>query len=72
MTKTEQFAVRGLKLPTNEAIAKIQADTGIKDADKAYLVEKIQKSGFAGVIVDAHEHFHDGATHIHISITRLY
>jgi len=70
--KTETFSVRGLRLPAADAIAKIQADDKIPAEDKAYLIRKIEKSGFAGVTVDAHEHFKDGATHFNATITKLY
>ena len=68
----ETLSIRNLRLPTSEAIAKIEADASIPAEDKAWLLSKIQKSGFAGVVVDAHEAVHNGATHIHCSITKLY
>ena len=70
--KTEQFSIRGLRLPSEQAIAKIQADTTIPDEDKAYIIRKIEKSGFAGVVVDAHEHFSEGATHLNATVSKLY
>lgn len=68
----KNLAVRNLRAPIADAIAKIQADAAISAEDKAWLISKIEKSGFAGVIVDAHESFHEGATHLHASITKLY
>ena len=68
----KNLSIRNLRAPTADAIAKIKADEAMPAEDKAWLVAKIQKSGFAGVIVDAHEAFHDGATHLHASITKLF
>ena len=68
----KNLAIRNLRAPTADAIAKIQADESIPAEDKTWLIAKIEKSGFAGVIVDAHESFHDGATHLHASITKLF
>lgn len=68
----KNLAVRNLRAPTAEAIAKIQADEAVPAEDKAWLIAKIEKSGFAGVIVDAHEAFHAGATHVTASITKLF
>lgn len=70
--KTEQWAIRGLRLPAEQAIAKIQADAAIPEEDRAWIVRKIQKSGHAGVIVDGQEHCNSGDTHIHCSVTKLY
>lgn len=68
----KNLSIRNLRAPTADAIAKIQADEAMAAEDKAWLVAKIEKSGFAGVIVDAHEAFHDGTTHLHASITKLF
>lgn len=68
----KNLAIRNLRAPTADAIAKIQADESIPAEDKTWLIAKIEKSGFVGVIVDAHEAFHDGATHLHASITKLF
>lgn len=70
--KTETFSIRNLRLPAAEAIAAIQARADISEGDKAFVVGKIQKSGFAGVVVDAHEHFLNGSTTLHLTITKLY
>ena len=68
----KNLAIRNLRAPTADAIAKIQSDESIPADDKTWLIAKIEKSGFAGVIVDAHESFHEGATHLHASITKLF
>jgi|GEM_PF-6979737 len=68
----QNLALRNLRAPTADAIATIRADTTIPAEDKAWLITKIEKAGFAGVIVDAHAAFHEGATHLHASITRLF
>ena len=65
-------AVRNLRAPTADAIAKLQNDYDLDDATRAYLIAKVEKSGFGGVIVDAHEANHEGATHLHASITKLF
>ena len=68
----EVWSVRNLRLPSDQAIAKIKADDKIPTEDKDWIVRKIEKSGHAGVIVDAHEHFSDGDTHCHASVVKLY
>ena len=68
----EVWSVRNLRLPSDQAITKIQADEKIPDEDKAWIIIKIKKSGHAGVIVDAHEHFSNGDTHCHVSVVKLY
>lgn len=69
---TETFSIRNLRLPIEQAISEINARQDISPEDKAFVVGKIQKSGFAGVIVDVHEHFLGGATTLHMTISRLY
>lgn len=44
----------------------------ISEADRAWIIKSVQKSGFAGVVVDVHEHFHEGTTLGHWSVSRLY
>lgn len=65
-------AVRNLRAPTADAIAKLKSDYDLDPATRDYLIAKVEKSRFAGVIVDAHEATHEGATHLHASITRLF
>jgi len=69
---TKPTAVRNLRAPTAEAITRLGADYAMPPETIAYLVAKVQASGFAGVIVDAHEVTHEGAAHLHASITKLY
>lgn len=65
-------AVRNLRAPTADALARIATDYDLAPETRAYLVAKVEQSGFAGVIVDAHEIRHEGATHFHASITKLF
>jgi hypothetical protein len=68
----EVWSSRDLRGPIDKVIEMVQANETIPEEDKSWLVRKIKKSGFAGVIVDMHEHFHEGATIINGSIVRLY
>lgn len=68
---TKNLSIRNLRLPTPEAIKQIEA-ANIEPEDKTWLLAKIEKSGHAGVVVDAHEHVQDGAIHVHASITKLF
>jgi len=70
--KSEAWSVRGLRLPATDAIAKLRENDKIPDEDRDWLIRKIEKSGFAGVVVDAHEHFHEGATILNASVLKLY
>lgn len=65
-------AVRNLRAPVADAIVKLQTEFDLDEATRAYLIAKVQKSGFGGVIVDAHEATHEGTTLLHASITKLY
>jgi hypothetical protein len=69
--ESQNLSLRNLRLPTPEAIAKIEA-AELEPEDKAWLVAKIKKSGHAGVIMDAHEVAQDGNIHVHASITKLF
>ena len=68
----EVWSVRGLRLPATRAIDEIRGNGKIPEEDKAWIIRKIQKSGFEGVIVDAHEHHHQGVTIMHGSVTKLF
>lgn len=68
----EVWSVRGLRLPKDKAIETIRADEKIPQEDKDWIIRKIEKSGFEGVVVDCHEHFHDGVTIMNGSVTKLY
>lgn len=71
-TNTRQWSVRSLDLPAAEAIAKLRADETIPSEARAYLIALVERSGFAGVSVDAHEHALAGATILHASVSKLY
>lgn len=70
--KAQGWAVRGLRLPAAKAIEEITASKDMPEEDKAWLISKINKSGFAGVVVDAYEQNHEGAIHMHSSINKLF
>ena len=69
---TKPKAVRNLRAPVADAITKLGADYDISPEFRAYLVAKVEKCGFGGVIVDAHEATSNGETHVHASVTMLY
>lgn len=69
---TKPISVRNLRATAIDAVSKIKSDETLSEADKSFLVSKIEKSGFQGVIVDAHEAFDNGATHFHASIVKLF
>lgn len=66
-------SVRDLRAPVADAIAKLKGeDYDLDEPTRAYLISKVENSGFAGVIVDAHQMSRDGAFHLHASITKLF
>ena len=79
----EKWSCRDLRLPTPKAIERFKnykpdvKDTNIRgvipDEDLAWILRKIQKCGFDGVVVDVHDHHPDGNNDVggwHIS--KLY
>lgn len=72
MSTPKTICIRDLRAPVAEAIAKVQANSDFSEELKAYLVSKINRCGFAGVIVHAHETFSGGEIHLHASITKLF
>lgn len=72
---SEQYALHGEKMrgPAERIIASIEANAEIPAEDKAFLIAKIRKTGFEGIVVNAHDHFcKDGAACGSFSITKLY